>query len=387
MKRRFSAPTAARRARLSRRVASRTVLAALLALGLGSTPAFAQLGFTHRLTTILYDYDNDGTTDATRSYTYDGAGRITDVSYVYTGDGTPDLFVTEDDDAASETGMIGYTTGDLVDDVSIDRTLMPSGTESFGTMYTFSGGRMTRYDSTATTAGGSSANYAIFSYVGADLDTLTERMTSDDSLVFTQTFAYGGDALPDTVGFDSSGIDASTSFTWRADGQLDDLASSANFMGSPIGSGTADYVYDANGFLQSELWTVSGSVGSFYAEFQGVTYEKTYGYDAQDLRTLEEIDIGNDGSVEATRTLVWQAGACVPAFLFAPNGRPNFAIMPGLPYVPGTGATWLGNCGPYDGTIGAPPPVPSMHGPVAGVLVSSALLTGWLALRRRSARA
>lgn len=323
-----------------------TISSAILACLLCATAAHAQLGFTHRLTTVLYDYDNNGTTDATSTFTYDANGRATTTSYVYTGDGTPDLFVTEDDDAAQEDGTITHNANDLVDSVSVDRQLMVSGTEEFDTALTFTGGVLTRVDSDSVFQGGTNATFTSLSYVGGQLDQIEERNDSDNSLVFEQSYMYGGNNLPSVVTFDSAGIDAVTNFTWRSDGQVDDVSSTSTFGGNPLGSGAGDYVYDAGGFLQSEAWSFTGSVGSFFAEFQGAAYRKTYSYDAQQLKTLEQIDIGDNGSVEATRTYVWTAGSCVPAFIFASNGRPNFAQMSGLPYVPGTGATWFENCGP-----------------------------------------
>ena len=62
---------------------------------------------------------------------------------------------------------------------------------------------------------------------------------------------------------------------------------------------------------------------------------------------------------------------CVPAFTFASNGRPNFARMPGLPYVPGTGAQWFEDCGPVSVS---PAPVPTLPGLGLGALLGLLLL-------------
>lgn len=340
----------------SRLLAASLVVSAAL---LFPTTAHTQQSFTHRLTTVLYDYDNNGVTDATGTFTY-ASGLGTGTSYVYTGDGVADLFVTEDDDAAQETGVVGYNADDLLDSFSLTRQLMQPGTEQFDTTLTFTAGELTRVDSSSTLGGSTNSTFTTLSYAAGRLDEIVERNSSDNSLVFSQSYAYGSDDLPNLVSFDSPGIDAVTTMSWRSDGQLDDLSSTSTFGGNPLGSGGADYIYDSAGFLQSEAWTFNAPVGSFFAEFQGVNYRKTLTYDASNLKVLEEIDIGDDGSVEATRTFVWEAGPCVPAFIFASNGRPNFARMDGLPYVPGTGATWFENCGPVAPSGPNPAPVPAI---------------------------
>ena len=74
-----------------------------------STALVAQAAFTHRLVEVRYDYDNNGLTDATTIIGYESDGRATSEVYTYTGDGTADLFITEDDDAASETSTLDGT--------------------------------------------------------------------------------------------------------------------------------------------------------------------------------------------------------------------------------------------------------------------------------------
>ncbi len=323
-----------------------TVATLLSAVLLWPAAGSAQQSFTHRLTSIVYDYDNNGTTDATTLFEYDTSGRATSTSYAYAGDGTPDLFVTEDDDAASEAGVVGYDADDLLTSFALVRQLMGGGTEEFDSTFTFVNGALTRVDSAFMLGGVPNAGFTTVSYLDGRIDRIEDRMTSNGALVSEQFYAYGPDDLPNLVTFESSGIDAVTTLAFRGDGQLDDLSTTVTFGAAQIGAGGADYAYDADGVIQSEAWAMTGTVGSPFAEFQGVSYRKTYTYDAANLKALEQIDIGDDGSVEATRTFVWQPGACVPAFIFAQNGRPNFARFDGLSYVPGTGATYLENCGP-----------------------------------------
>lgn len=190
------------------------------------------------------------------------------------GDGVPDLFVTEDDDAASEAGVFTYDASNFVTSASVVRQLMGGGTEEFATTWTFTSGLLTRADSETTFLGSTSETYTTFAYTGARLDDITEQQASDNALIFTQSYTYGGDDLPDLVSFDSAGADATTSMNWRTDGQLDDLFSTTTTTGLPPATGGADYIYDAEGKIQTEVWTQSGFTGSFFAEFQGTPYRR-----------------------------------------------------------------------------------------------------------------
>ncbi len=324
-----------------------------IAIGLGlllmlPVTAHAQSSFTHRLTSIAYDYDNNGVTDATRSYAYDAQGRATGMTYSYVGDGATDLFVTEDDDAAQETGTLGYNADDRLDSTSVTRTLMGGGTEQFDVQLTFTNDVLTRVDATSMVGSMTNDTYTTLIYSNDLLDEIVERNTSDDSLVFSQTYDYttGGDELPDAVTLEAGVLGAVTDMTWRTDGRIDDLSSIVGVLGQVVGGGDGDYLYDSNGRLEQEVWSTAGTPSSLYAEFQGTAYTKTHVYDAAGLKTREEIDIGSDASVEATRTFTWVEAPCVPAFIFASNGRPNFPLMQNLPYVPGTGAQYFENCAP-----------------------------------------
>lgn len=348
-----------------------------------ATPIRAQQPFTHRLTGVAYDFDNNGTPDATTTITYDASGHPIDVVYTYTDDGTPDAFNTEDDDAASETTVLGYDANDRLITSDFDRVLMPSGSESEDTTYTFTGGELTRFDTTGILNGVASAFYGDLTYVSGSLSSLAVRDASDDSIVLLHSYTNGSNGLPEAISF-IAGVSTDMTLSWRPDGQLDDLSATTTFAGSTF-TGTADYLYAANGQIEAEAWTSSPGFGAPYAEFAGRTYRKTYSYDAQLLKTLEQIDIGYDGSVEATRTFTWTAGPCVPAFIYAPNGRPNFAEMNGFPYKPGTGAMWLENCGPYLAGS-SPPPVPGLGRLGWALLMATMLGVGGLAMRRLAAR-
>lgn len=210
----------------------------------------AQQNFTHRLTGVSYDFDNNGTPDATTTISYDGSGHATSVVYTYSDDGTPDLFNTQDDDAASETTVLGYNASDLIVTSDFDRVLMPSGRETTDTTFTFTSGVLTRFDSTGVVNGVSSSFYGDFTYTSNLLTSLAVRDASDDSIVILQTYTNGGDGLPITVSI-LAGVTTTMTLNWRSDGQLDDLASTTMLGATTVGAGTAGYVYDANGSIEA----------------------------------------------------------------------------------------------------------------------------------------
>ena len=330
------------------------VSAATIALGgLGAGSATA-VDLPYRLTTIDYDYDDNGVVDAQTVIEYDVAGDPTTISYTYTGDGVPDLFVTQDDEAAIEAGTFGFDAAGRTTSTTLDRVNRDASTESFDTFQVFTGGAITRSDSDVDVEGSMSSTYSTFAYIGANLDAVETRDAVTDALQTTLTLEYGGDSLPDTVtlaspaGVGIPGLEVVTTYTWRPDGQPDDVAStwSQIFPSGPVvfGGGTGDYLYDAAGRRTAEVFSVDTSQGVFVAEFFGRDYRKTLSYDALGLLAMEEVDLDDDGSIEATHFATWEPGDCTPAFVWAPNGRPEFVEMAGKPYVPGTGWQSLRNC-------------------------------------------
>jgi hypothetical protein len=332
---------------------------------LTSAPASAQ--YTHRLTRIVYDFDANGMPDADRNVGYNGAGEVVSTDYTYFGDGTLDLFNTEDDATVQEDGVYGYDGSGRMIMADVDR-----GVESFETTTTFTAGEFDRIDFVGRNGSGAVVNdvYFDFTYTGGDLTEVVNRETSNNALINTLSVSYGANGLPDAVDLLSTGISIFNTLAWNADGNVTTISSTAS-GGFGTGSATMTYL-PGSGQLDNEVWTQTGFVGSLFSEFPGNNYRKTYTYDANTLRTTESVDIDDNGSVEAILTYEWTAGSCNPSFQYAPNGRPNFSGLTSdgrVPdvYVPGTGATYIENCGPF--------PVPE---PSFGLLVG----IGSLALAR-----
>ena len=326
------------------------LFASLLALLLGLTwamPNVAAAQYTHRLTRVVYDFDNNGNPDADLNIGYDAAGFVVSTDYTYFGDGTEDLFNTEDDDTIQEDGVFVHDGNGLLFQVDLDR-----GTESFDNDVTFTNGRFDRIDSITRDAGGvvTSDVYFDFSYVGDDVVQIAGRQTSDNALINTLNLTYGTDGLPETYDLISAGVSIFNTLDFDTAGNFISVSSTAS---GGFGSGTGTLTYlPGSGQLETEVWTQTGFVGSLLSEFPGENYTKHYTYDGADLLLTEEVDIDSDSSVEAVLSFEWTLGTCNPSFQWAPNGQPNFSSMPSQPsmvpdaYVPGTGATYFRNCGP-----------------------------------------
>jgi hypothetical protein len=308
-------------------------------------PAAAQ--YTYRLTRIVYDFDANGMADADMNLGYNGAGEVVSTDYTYFGDGTTDLFNTEDDGTVQEDGVYGFDGSGRMITAQIDR-----GTESFEATTTFAADAFDRIDLIERDGSGTIVSdvYFDFTYTGSDLTQVVNRQTSNNALINTLSITYGTNGLPEDVDLVSPGISIFNTLAWNADGNVTTISSTAS---GGFGTGSASMTYlPGSGQLASEAWIQTGFVGSLFSEFPGNTYRKTYAYDANQLRTTESVDVGDNGSVEATLTYEWTAGSCNPSFQYAPNGRPNFSglttdgSVPDV-YIPGTGATYIENCGPF----------------------------------------
>jgi len=166
-------------------------------------------------------------------------------------------------------------------------------------------------------------------------------ITSSDQFINSQSFTYGSNGLPNTSTFSSSGLNATTPFAWRSDGQLDTLDSQSD-------NGAFSKVvidYNAKVLQLSQTWTNSGN-GFSYSEVIGRDYTRNTSYDAQNRPAAVSFDLDSDGNVDASFTLTWESMPCIPTILWAPNGFPNFVKEAARPFVPGTGFVSMDNCTP-----------------------------------------
>jgi hypothetical protein len=294
---------------------------------------------TSRVTSLSYDYDNNGLTDATDIISYDQNGRAVTSEYVYNGDGTADLVNLRDEDVSVETNNLTYDNQNRVILFTVDRSdqrienNLVYDTEGLLTMVEFE-----LFD--ANNNPFISSNW-VFTYSAGQLDNIDNFLSTNNQLLTSQRFTYGLDDLPETVSFTSSGVNAVSTFGWRSDGQLEALESiSDNNAISAV-----NVLYDNQGRQQSQLWNNSG-LGFSYSEILTENYTRTTSYDAQNRPIKQSYDLGSDGVIDATVTIEWEQASCLPAFLWAPNGFPNFVKDAARPFVPGTGFFGTQFCNP-----------------------------------------
>lgn len=296
----------------------------------GGGGAASAASFANRVTHVDYDYDNNGVADATDSIAYDADGRVNLTSYFYNDDGTTDLLNLRDDGTAQETNSFTYDNDGNVTLFVVDRLF-----QRIEASLTYDvAGLLTRQDfQILDGAGGQiSALYWDFSYTGQQLDQVDSFFGSNTTRTTRQTFTYDVNGLPATSRVTGGVLDATTTFSWRQDGQLDSL----NTQSDNGDSSSVVLDFDAQGLQQSQTWDNVGQ-GFGYSEVPGRSYIRSVTYDAQNRPLVVSYDQDADGSIDATVTLTWEAAPCIPATLWAPNGFANFVRDTAQPFIPGAG--------------------------------------------------
>lgn len=286
--------------------------------------------FPNRVTRVDYDYDNNGMLDATDTISYDANGHVTQTSYHYSDDGMPDLLNLRDTGTTQETGTLTYDSAGNITLFVVDRQ-----SERFEVNFTSdASGLPTRLDWRQLNASGgqTAAQYWTFAYTNQRLDTVDNFITATNQLSNSQSFTYGANGLPTTSGFTSSGINATTTFTWRGDGKLEAL----NTQNDNGAVSNVTLTYNAQGLQQNQDWLNNGS-GFSYNAVPGKSYTRSITYDAQNRPATTRYDLDSDGNIDATVTLTWENEPCIPATLWAPNGFPNFIKDDARAFVPGVG--------------------------------------------------
>jgi len=295
--------------------------------------------FANRITRVDYDYDNNGVVDATDDIAYDADGRVNLTSYFYNDDGTADLLNLRDDSVTQETNAFTYDSDGNVTLFVVDRQF-----QRIEASVTYdAAGLFARQDFQFLNGSGGqiSATYWEFSYTGQQLDQVDSFFGSNTTPTTTQSFSYDASGLPATSRFTGGSLDATSTFSWRSDGQLD-LIDTQSDNGD---SSSVVMDYDAQGLQQTQTWTNVGQ-GFNYSEITGRSYTRSVIYDGQDRPQIVSYDLDADGSVDATVTFTWETASCIPATLWAPNAFPNFVRDTARSFVPGAGFFTTQFCAP-----------------------------------------
>jgi len=286
--------------------------------------------FPNRVTRVDYDYDNNGTTDATDTIAYDANGRVNLATYLYNDDGTADILNLRDTGTVQETNSFSYdSNGNLIIFI-IDRLF-----QRIEVNVTYDNtGLLTRQDfQVLNSSGGQTTAISWnFAYSGQQLNEVDGFFNSNATPTSTQSFSYDSTGLPASSRFFAGSIATTTTFNWRSDGQLNNLDSQSDNGDSS----SVVLTYDAQGLQQSQTWLNNGQ-GFNLSEITGKNYIRSIVYDVQNRPLVISYDQDSNGSVDATVTLTWESAVCIPATLWAPNAFPNFVRDTTRPFVPGSG--------------------------------------------------
>jgi len=246
-----------------------------------------------RIRRIDYDYDNNGTPDATATITYDAQGRVVMDEYLYTDDGTPDLFVLIRENQV--TTEITYDANGRVDwHYRVDDD---DGGAEFTYTYDPATGRLARADVVTTDLAGNvtSEVYFLYSYVGNQLTRSDGHLLANDMLLSSSLYTYDGNGrLYEDTGVAFNGTTQFVRrYNWDASGRLDLYEFDGN--GDGVFEATYDYVFDATtGRLAQRI---NSNTSSFAQPYDN--YTETFTYDNTGLIEMVEYDQSHDGSIDA----------------------------------------------------------------------------------------
>ena len=278
-----------------------------------------------RVARMLYDFDNNGTPEGVRVATYDAAGRIVQETYTYTDDGTPDadfrtfclVCIEGIDDTIS--GTVTYTY-DAQGQLSTISSQPAGGTATVWSYTRGTDGRVLRVDFGAAnldlTYGGDRLTGVTLSSGGTLIQTYALTYDSTDR-VNTDTIVRSGNPTPDVW-----------QYSWNAQGFVSQIEAT---------SGPT--------FHQRVTFTVDSAgqpVSRVQDDLTG-TDDYTWNYFHGSNRRME-VDLGNNGSVDAVVHIESETGPCLPVIAWYPRAEPNFAQPGNGPFRPGTGYVKLPNC-------------------------------------------
>jgi len=289
-----------------------------------------------RLSRVLYDLDNNGTVDGVTEFSYDNDGRVIQETYTYTADGTADTdFKSFSIGAPAYNQTVTYTYNgagllttlsttdpsgrtDMVYDYGADTLVDQLTLEIYNTS-----GALTEQDNFNLT-------YNAGQLTAWDFRLGDNTMIQSDALTYNASSQVQSDVLTQAMG----GSQALSEYTYNTAGMIASIhktkpSSTSYFI-------NVDFEYDAFGLLSARVATGN----KFDDKYR---WDYTYG-DNDELQT-KAIDLGSNGTPEATVTAEWEDGACRTVFLWAPRAEPNFVANAALPYAPASGYAVIPVCG------------------------------------------
>lgn len=276
---------------------------------------------SHRIKRMIYDLENNGTTDGIREFIYNDQGYLTSENYTYVGDSDVDTdFISFFIDAPSydSSSNISYDTSNhVVLITSISETGSSESAYEYG------------------------IDDLLDQYTEKTFDVNGELKTdlkygviySDSLLVRWEMFLDGSLSQYNDLSYDNSGLGTSNlhntvgllEYTYNESGYISRIRNTVPTL-SDLEIYSVDFEYDAEAHLISRI--TQGS---------DLNYRWDYTYSDDGLQQSWKIDLSSDGSIEAAVTIEWEEGSCEEAFYWVPLAEPNFLLNEDYPYAPGSG--------------------------------------------------
>lgn len=258
--------------------------------------------FDQRIVRGAFDYDANGIADATEEFAYDSQGRQIQRRYVYSDDGVRDL-----DTSDERVNQVQDSTYDSAGNLLTNLTTRADGSTSRAMLQYGTDGLLNRMEVEVRDGGGAllSQEYFLYTYTGGRL---TEMVVQLDSGLpaMRQTLSYGLDGLPAVATTKSLigpvGPDSRTEYEWNSDKTI--RAKRMDVDGDGVFEEVFSYDYVAGRLTRSEK-----KMGGRYASLPGAA---TYNFAYDTVGRLERIDVdlGSNGSIDATNAVNFAAGAC-----------------------------------------------------------------------------
>ncbi|GAB1264368.1 PKD domain-containing protein [Aurantivibrio infirmus] len=277
--------------------------------------------FTHRVKTMRYDYDNNGIFEGVAVHDYNPDGTLNSITYTYTDDGVADtdfisfklgpfIEITE-----SETQSFSYDANNLLEFWDINST-----NKSSRVSYTWNG--ESAFNSvlleTFNMGNQESALEFIGSYSGGLLDTasgtvnfpvMPNPLTQEIELNYDAQGVLQSDLWTVAQG-GTIATQLQRDFTWDANGAIDLTVSTDPRPGATY-QDSRDYEYVNNQIARIE--SILPSNHYFWHE----------NFDTNNLFVNRQIDLNVDGSIEGQINIEWEAGSCQEVVFWLPRTTPD----------------------------------------------------------------
>lgn len=372
----------------SRRTSGSFSAAVTLPASIGGTWTVAETSFSmlsdaplggRRVAKMIYDWDNNGITDAVRTYSYDASGRLVREEYVYVGDGTPDadlfsagMTLTNGTDVEDESIEYGY---DALGRLVTMRIAGPSSVSD--STYTYEAGRLVGAEDVVVYQGSTVVLNDDNDELFAQLRSLYPNMSEEelqrlvDSLVFEPvqietpggsgtvrwSLSYSNNRLSSfrmevadssISAFNELFYDSSNRVVSRVE-TTDGRVTTYDYGYDSVGRFSTTDTYNAGprwvssdvltygGSNEADTWLITSSLS------RSLLVKNSFDRDGKIVR--EDYDIDNDGSTDLNVTIEWESASCRRTVFWAGGAWATGDLQLPPPFGPASGFVYLPGCG------------------------------------------